>query len=144
MVGEPELAGASRRTPIPATSSGGRLRALWRSAHEAVPGVPRWARTAAYLVPLTVLPSSMWRIAAVTFHAPLGPLPAGAGTSMPSWFPLEAFVVVLSVGSELLAFTAVGLVARWARSFRAGSPASEVDACRRRPLPSLPPSVPPC
>lgn len=105
-----------RSTPLTAsatTSTGGRLRAAWRAAHGAVPGVPRWARLAAHLVPLTVLPSSIWRIAAGTFHAPLGPLPAGSFSSMPPWLPLEAFVALLSVGSELLAFTAVGLIARW-------------------------------
>lgn len=32
----------------------GRLRDAWVAAHHPVPGVPRWARNAAYAVPYTV------------------------------------------------------------------------------------------
>jgi hypothetical protein len=92
------------------------LRAVWDALHDPVVGVPRWARTAAYLVPFTVLPSSLWRIATVTLHLPItatrmsGP---GARGTLPAWMPLGLDVMLLSIASEALAFTAVGLVARW-------------------------------
>lgn len=98
-----------------------RLRAGWRSAHDAVDGVPRWARIAALAVPFTVLPAGLWRVAAFALHLPiirgddLGP---GDGQGdLPGWLPMEAYVVVLSLVSELVAFTAVGLIARWGEVF---------------------------
>ncbi|WP_284291901.1 hypothetical protein [Luteimicrobium album] len=91
-------------------------RRLWHGLHAPVPGVPRWARVAALVVPLTVLPSSLWRIATVTLHLPITDTsmtgPDARGT-LPAWMPLGLYVVLLSIASELLAFTAVGLVARW-------------------------------
>ncbi len=76
-------------------------------------------RIAAYAVPLTVLPSSVWRIAVCTFHLPIarGHLSAdGASSGLPG-VPLEIYVILLSVVSELVAFTAVGLVSRWGEVF---------------------------
>ncbi|MBO0829145.1 MAG: hypothetical protein J2P24_15335 [Streptosporangiales bacterium] len=90
------------------------LHDAWTAANEAVPGVPRWARVAAHAVPFTVLPASVWRIAVCTFHAPIAH--GLGGPDIPSnipGMPLEVYVVLLSVASELVAFTAVGLVARW-------------------------------
>lgn len=90
---------------------------------------------AALVVPLTVLPSSLWRISAVTLHLPImrdvGPDASG---DLPSWMPLELYVVLLSVFSELLAFTAVGLVATWGEVFPGGFPCC-VDVGCRRPWP---------
>ncbi|MEU8119324.1 hypothetical protein AB0C21_11530 [Spirillospora sp. NPDC049024] len=98
-----------------------RLRAGWNAAHEPVAGVPRWARIAAMAVPFTVLPSGLWRIAAFAFHLPIlsdGSLDTGdAGGDVPGWLPLEAYVVLLSILSEAVAFTAVGLVAAWGEVF---------------------------
>jgi hypothetical protein len=93
----------------------GRIRAAWAAAHAPASGVPRWARIAAYAVPLTVLPSSVWRIAACTFHAPImrGDLGSDLGSSGLPGVPLGLYVVLLSIVSELLAFTAVGLVSAW-------------------------------
>ena len=93
----------------------GRIRAAWAAAHAPAPGVPRWARIAACAVPLTVLPSSVWRIAACTFHAPImrGELGSDLGSSGLPGVPLGLYVVLLSIVSELLAFTAVGLVSGW-------------------------------
>ncbi|WP_430784233.1 hypothetical protein [Actinoplanes sp. G11-F43] len=71
--------------------------------HTAVAGVPRWAGVAAYAVPLVVLPSGLWRLGAV-FERDTS---VGEGV----------YVVALSVVSELLAFTAVGLVAEWGERF---------------------------
>jgi hypothetical protein len=93
----------------------GRLRDAWAAAHHPVPGVPRWARIAAYAVPYTVLPASLWRIALCTFHVPIGRGNIGSGVT-PSGVPgvpIELYVIVLSIVSELLAFTAVGLVSTW-------------------------------
>ena len=93
----------------------GRIRAAWVATHAPAAGVPRWARIAAYAVPLTVLPSSVWRIAVCTFHAPImrGDLGSALGSSGRPGVPLGLYVILLSIVSELLAFTAVGLVSAW-------------------------------
>ncbi|MFI1978300.1 hypothetical protein [Streptomyces wedmorensis] len=88
-----------RRTQAPSTGGPGRLRALWRAAHEPVPGVSRRVRLLAYAVPLTVLPAGLWRLPAA-FDSGIGP-------------GERAYVVFLSLFSEAVAFTAIGLVARW-------------------------------
>ncbi|MFJ3792694.1 hypothetical protein [Kitasatospora sp. NPDC090091] len=92
------------------------LRAAWAAAHAVVPGAPRWARIAAFAVPFTVLPSSVWRIATCTFHAPLDGGGAQESGNL-GWLPIELYVVLLSVVSEVLAFAAVGLVAPWGEVF---------------------------
>lgn len=79
-----------------------RLRAAWQAAHTPVAGVPRWARLAAYAVPLVVLPSGLWRLHVVFASGGLGE---------------KVYVVCLSIVSELVAFTAVGLVAGWGERF---------------------------
>jgi hypothetical protein len=93
----------------------GRACAALRQANAAVPAAPRWTRAAAHLVPLIALPSGLWRIAAVDFHAPLidhassGDDALGTALGMPAWF----YVALLTLVSELVASLAVGLVARW-------------------------------
>jgi len=95
-----------------------KLRHAWERAHEPVEGVPSWARRAALIVPLLVLPSSLWRIATCTFHLPLvDDLPPDVSGELPPWLPLEIYVLLLSFASEILAFTAVGLVAAWGERF---------------------------
>lgn len=89
-----------------------RYRAAWRAAHRPLPEVPRWAVLAAYAIQLAVIPSSLWRILVVTLHVPMWEGDRGSG-DLPWWFPLELYVVVLSLVSELLAFTAFGLICRW-------------------------------
>ncbi|MBT2900162.1 hypothetical protein [Streptomyces sp. McG3] len=86
----------------------GRFRAAWRAAHEPAPGVSRGLRLTAYAVPLVVLPSSVWR------------LPAAFGDGIS--FAERMYIPFLSVVSELLAFTAIGLVARWGEIFPHGIP----------------------
>ncbi|MDI2127191.1 hypothetical protein [Yinghuangia seranimata] len=86
-------------TPV----NGGRLRTAWKAAHEPLPGVSPRTRRLAYAVPLVVLPSSVWRLPAV-FDSGIS-----AGERL--------YIPTLSVVSELLAFTAVGLVARWGEVF---------------------------
>jgi len=116
-----------------------RFRAVWTAAHAPAAGVPRWARAAAYVVPLTVLPASLWRIAVCTFHAPIarGDLSSVDGSSGLPGVPLGVYVIVLSVVSELLAFAAVGLVATWGETFPGWIP-----VLRRRRVPALLAGIP--
>ena len=97
----------------------GRIRAAWAAAHVPAAGVSRRARIAALAVPLTVLPSSVWRIAACTFHAPVmrGDVGYGLGSSGLPGVPLGLYVILLSIVSELLAFATVGLVSTWGEVF---------------------------
>ncbi|MFF3329201.1 hypothetical protein ACFYWX_06495 [Streptomyces sp. NPDC002888] len=92
----------------PTAADAGRFRAAWRAAHEPAAGVSRRMRSVAYAVPLAVLPSSIWRLPAV--------FDAGAGPGE------KAYVILLSVVSEALAFTAVGLIARWGEVFPRWTP----------------------
>ena len=120
----------------------GRLRAAWAAAHTPVAGVPRWARIAAYAIQFTVLPSALWRIAAVTFHAPITHIirdrqPWQDSGALPSWLPTELYVVLLSIGAELLAFTAVGLISTWGEVFPRWIP----GLCGRR-VPALAAVIP--
>ncbi|BCL19416.1 hypothetical protein ACPCBX_20380 [Streptomyces tuirus] len=87
----------------------GRLRRAWAAAHAPVPGVRRWARIAACAVPLVVVPSSVWRVVVVVFDDGT----AEKSGNLPAWLPLQVYVVLLSVFSELVAFIAVGLIAAW-------------------------------
>lgn len=87
----------------PTTVRPGRLRVAWRAAHEPVAGVSRRMRLVAYAVPLAVLPSSIWRLPAA-FSDGRGP---GERT----------YVVSVSVLSEVFAFAAIGLIARWGEVF---------------------------
>lgn len=87
----------------------GRLPRAWRAAHEPAAGVPRWARRVAYAVPLVVLPSGIWRLG-VLFA------PDKRGGAIEDW-AMNGYVVFLTLVSEALAFTAVGLVARWGEVF---------------------------
>jgi len=73
----------------------------------------------AYAVPFTVLPASLWRILPVVFHFGGAGSP-GSGT-LPAWLPVEVYAVFRSILSEVLAFTAVGMIAQWGRWFRVGS-----------------------
>ncbi|MFF4603629.1 hypothetical protein ACFY12_12930 [Streptomyces sp. NPDC001339] len=87
----------------PAAARPRRLRAAWRAAHEPVAGVSRRMQLVACAVPFTVLPSSLWRLPAA-FDDGIG-------------FGERAYIVFLSVLSEVLAFTAIGLIARWGEVF---------------------------
>ena len=69
--------------------------------------VPRWAVLTAYAVPFTVLPSSIWRIVTIFSDERHG------SGDVPEWVPMWVYVTLLSILSELLAFTALGLVATW-------------------------------
>ncbi|GAB3984742.1 hypothetical protein GCM10029978_095260 [Actinoallomurus acanthiterrae] len=78
------------------------------------PGVPRWAVWAAYATTLTVLPSCLWRIAALNFDVPLlEPTAEPAAGHGPVLVTGLWYVVALSVVSEALAYLAFGLVSEW-------------------------------
>ncbi|MCF2532739.1 hypothetical protein [Yinghuangia soli] len=85
------------------------VRQAWRVAHEPVAGVPTWARRTAYAVPLVVLPSSIWRLGVIFTDDKRSGM-------LPEWV-MNGYIVSLSILSELLAFTAVGLIARWGEVF---------------------------
>ncbi|MEV8363956.1 hypothetical protein [Streptomyces niveus] len=80
-----------------------RLDTAWQAIHEPTAGVSRRTQLVAYAVPLTVLPSSIWRLPAAFDDR------VGLGE--------RAYIVALSVVSELLALTAMGLIARWGEVF---------------------------
>ena len=77
-----------------------------------VADAPRWIKIAAWATPLCVLPSSLWRIYAIT-QVPPG-CPDSAGT--------HAYVVGLSTVAFLAAFATVGLVSPWGRRVPLGVP----------------------
>jgi hypothetical protein len=97
------LGGATSSLPVIAGTEGSRLRVAWTAAHAPVAGVPRWARIAAYAIPLTVLPSGLWRLPAAFRDG------VGLGE--------RVYIVSLSILAELVAFTAVGLIATWGERF---------------------------
>jgi hypothetical protein len=59
-----------------------------------------------------VLPASLWRIGMEIHATIIGTAEAGRG-QVPEWMPMLVYVTLLSIGSELLAFTAYGMIARW-------------------------------
>ncbi|KAA6223470.1 hypothetical protein CP973_17440 [Streptomyces albofaciens JCM 4342] len=92
-----------RHAEGPTAPRPGRLRAAWRSAHDPVPGVSRRIRLTAFAVPFTVLPAGIWRLPAA-FDEGIGPAE-------------RLYIISLTVFSEILAFTAFGLIARWGEVF---------------------------
>ncbi|MFI5805894.1 hypothetical protein [Streptomyces sp. NPDC051561] len=95
--------------PAHAPRGEGRLRRAWRAAHEPAAGVPRWARRVAYAVPLVVLPSGIWRLGVLFAEDK-------RGGAIEDW-AMNGYIVFLTLFSEVLAFAAVGLVARWGEVF---------------------------
>ncbi|MDI2129042.1 hypothetical protein QI554_23125 [Yinghuangia seranimata] len=71
--------------------------------------MPDWARRTAYAVPFVVLPSGIWRLGVLFADDKRGGM-------LPDW-AMNIYVACLTIVSELLAFTAVGLVARWGEVF---------------------------
>ncbi|MBM7494688.1 hypothetical protein JOD64_005910 [Micromonospora luteifusca] len=94
--------GATPSLPVVAGRES-RLRTAWRTAHAPVAGVPRWARIAACVIPFTVLPSGLWRLP-VAFRDGVG-------------LDGRIYIVSLSILAEVVAFTAVGLIAAWGERF---------------------------
>lgn len=114
-------------TPI----SGGRSPSTaWRRFTSAVPGVPRWARVAAHLVPLVVLPSSIWRLALgvgipVGFTGELAVL-----YRAPGW--LTVYVIGLNIAAEACALLTFGLIQPWGERVPAWVP-----RIGGRPIPTM-------
>jgi hypothetical protein len=76
-----------------------------------LPNVPRWISRIARLVPLTTLPSCLWRIA-LGFGVPVGFTGELAELyHAPGW--ITPYVIVLSLVSEGLALLTLGLVQPW-------------------------------
>ncbi|GGS74941.1 hypothetical protein GCM10010222_15010 [Streptomyces tanashiensis] len=115
----------------------GRLRTAWAAFHTPVAGVSRGTRLMAAVIPFTVLPASIWRIAGITFHLPLdGGLHPGRG-QVPAWLPMEFYVLLISVLSEALALPAFGLIAGWGEVWPRWIP-----RLRGRPVPVLAAVIP--
>jgi hypothetical protein len=70
----------------------------------------RWAVVAAHLVPLTVLPSGLWRIG-LALGFSMGMLEDGAPVHVHGW--LTVYVLSLSAVSEASALLTLGLVRPW-------------------------------
>ena len=76
--------------------------------HVAKRPAPRWATRLAHIIPLFVLPSGLWRLA-VAFGFPMGQLDdAGHLSALRGW--PAVYVAVISLLTEVIAFTAFGLV----------------------------------
>jgi len=81
------------------------------SSLRTVPGVPRWARNAACLAALTTLPSSLWRLP-MAWGWTMGFAPSiRKELHIPGWG--SAYIVSLTVLSEIFAFLTLGLVQSW-------------------------------
>lgn len=99
------------------------------------PGVPRWANVAAHIVPLTTVPSGLWRLALglgvpVGFSGELAELYAA-----PGW--ITPYVIALSLLAEGLALLTLGLVRPWGERVPA-----RVPRLGGRPIPLLAAVVP--
>ncbi|MFJ2744420.1 hypothetical protein ACIO3O_32755 [Streptomyces sp. NPDC087440] len=97
---------------------------------------PRWAVLAAHLTTLVVLPSGLWRILLVCGY------PAGYTTA--GFIPFEtldakAWMLMLSVVSELVALLTIGLVRPWGEVVPRWIPL--VGGCRVHPLAATVPAL---
>ena len=72
--------------------------------------VPRWAHTVAHLIPLTTLPSGLWRIG-IASGLSLGMLDHGEPLHIGGWE--SVYLVCLSLVIEGLALLAFGLIRPW-------------------------------
>lgn len=72
---------------------------------------PRWAHTIAHMVPLTTLPSGLWRIGIALGFFSFGMLDHGRPLEIRGWE--SVYLVCLSLVIEGLALLAFGLVAPW-------------------------------
>ena len=72
--------------------------------------VPRWARVVAHIVPLTTLPSGLWRIA-IACGFSLGMLDHGEPIDVHGWE--SVYLICLSLTIEGFALLAFGLVRPW-------------------------------
>jgi len=74
--------------------------------------VPIWAYRLAHAIPFLTLPSGLWRLGLV-FGSSMGVLDASGNPARLDTVGGKVYVVCLSIFSELVALTALGLVQRW-------------------------------
>ena len=74
--------------------------------------VPRWSYRLAHAIPLLTLPSGLWRLGLV-FGSSMGMLGTDGQPAYLVGFGGKVYVVCLTIFSELVALTALGLVQRW-------------------------------
>ncbi|MFF0271425.1 hypothetical protein [Kribbella sp. NPDC004536] len=74
--------------------------------------VPRWAYVLAHVIPFLTLPSGLWRLGLV-FGSSMGMLDDTGAPAHLAGFGQKLYVVSLTIFSELVALTALGLVSRW-------------------------------
>lgn len=74
--------------------------------------VPRWAYVLAHAIPFLTLPSGLWRLGLV-FGSSMGMLDDSGNPAQLGGIGGKVYVVCLSIFSELVALTALGLVSRW-------------------------------
>ncbi|MET9275128.1 hypothetical protein [Kribbella sp. NPDC003557] len=74
--------------------------------------VPRWAYRLAHAIPFLTLPSGLWRLGLV-FGSSMGMLDDAGRPAHLIGFGQKLYVVSLTIFSELVALTALGLVSRW-------------------------------
>jgi hypothetical protein len=74
--------------------------------------VPRWAYVLAHAIPFLTLPSGLWRLGLV-FGSTMGMLDDNGNPAHLGGIGAKVYVVSLSIVSELVALTALGLVSRW-------------------------------
>ncbi|MGP4022800.1 hypothetical protein [Actinomadura sp. 3N407] len=77
--------------------------------------VPPWADRIAHIIPFTVLPSGLWRIA-LGLGVPVGFTEGSGFTDFPHPFGTP-YVFTLSILAELFALLALGLVRPWGEVF---------------------------
>jgi hypothetical protein len=108
-----------------------------QSTHRDGRPVPRWADRAAHLVPLTTLPSALWRLP-VAFGFSMGTLePSGAPVHVTGWE--SVYVLSLSLVSEGAALLTLGLVRPWGE--RAPSWFPLIGGRRLRPMAVIVPAA---
>ncbi|GAA3090595.1 hypothetical protein JOF29_007795 [Kribbella aluminosa] len=74
--------------------------------------VPRWAYVLAHAIPFLVLPSGLWRLGLV-FGSSMGMLDSQGQPTYAGGLGTKIYIVCLTIFSELVALTALGLVSRW-------------------------------
>lgn len=80
--------------------------------HDPVPGTPRWARRAARIISIVTLPAALWRIGIIV-GIEWGYDHAWIERSQLDTLDGGAYLLGLSVVSELVALSAYALVQRW-------------------------------
>lgn len=74
--------------------------------------VPRWAYRLAHAIPFLALPSGLWRLGLV-FGSSMGLLDTNGQAAALGGAGGKVYVIFLTIFSELVALTALGLVSRW-------------------------------